>query len=349
MKMKNIIYYSVILSMIALFISCSSNKSDETTEIITEREIPVKVMIAKESTEEIVKTYTGTLEGKKQAVIYSKIAEAVSKVNVREGNQVKTDQVLVSLDNYGASSSYQQNLALYKNAEKNYNKMAYLFEEKAISESAYDAARTEYEVSKASWEAADKLVNIQSPIEGTVTSLLVSKGDYLSAGQQIATIATTDTLRVKFGVNEKDIKQVKEGNSVNLVVNSLNLTATGFISTVAESADPFTRSYQVEALLINTNKTFSPGMFVRVEIIMDVLDNVITVPREVILNLDGKDMIYTVRDDKARLNEVILGEDLDGRVIVSSGLSAGDTLVTLGQDYLENDIKVKITSVETDK
>ena len=255
MKKKNIIYYSVILSMIALFISCSSNKSDETTEIITEREIPVKVMIAKESTEEIVKTYTGTLEGKKQAVIYSKIAEAVSKVNVREGNQVKTDQVLVSLDNYGASSSYQQNLALYKNAEKNYNKMAYLFEEKAISESAYDAARTEYEVSKASWEAVDKLVNIQSPIEGTVTSLLVSKGDYLSAGQQIATIATTDTLRVKFGVNEKDIKQVKEGNSVNLVVNSLNLTATGFISTVAESADPFTRSYQVEALLINTNKT----------------------------------------------------------------------------------------------
>lgn len=346
MKKKNIINYSVILAMIALLNSCSNN-NDETTDIIAEREIPVKVMIAKESTEEVVKTYTGTLEGKKQAVIYSKIAEAVNKVYVREGDHVKVDQVIVSLDNYGASSSYQQSMTLYKNAEKNFNKMSYLFEEGAISESAYDAAKTDYEVSKASWEAADKLVNIQSPIEGMVTSLLVSRGDYLTAGQQLFTIATTDTLRVKFGVNEMDIKQVKEGNSVNLVVNSLNLTATGLINTVAKSADPFNRSYQVEALLVNNNKTFNPGMFVRVELIMDVLDNVITVPREVVLNLDGKDMIYTVRDNKARLNEVILGENLNGRVIISSGIIAGDTLVTLGQDYLEDDIKVKITNVET--
>ena len=115
---KNIIGLSVILTMTLLMMSCSGDNSDETAEIKTEREIPVKVLVAKASTEELVRTYTGTLEGKKQAVIYSKIAEAVNKVLVREGNQVKADQVIVSLDNYGASSSYQQNLAVYKNAEK---------------------------------------------------------------------------------------------------------------------------------------------------------------------------------------------------------------------------------------
>jgi len=344
---KNIGCFSVILSMMTLFLSCSSDDTNDNAEIKTEREIPIKVMVAKSSTEELVRTYTGTLEGKKQAVIYSKIAEAVNNVHVREGNQVKADQVIVSLDNYGATSSYQQNLALYKNAEKNYNKMAYLYEEGAVSESAYDAAKTDYEVSKAAWEAADKLVNIQTPIAGTITSLLISKGDYLTAGQKIATIATIDTLRVKFGVNEKDIKHVDEGNNVNLVVNSLNLSAPGIISSVAKSADPFNRSYQVEALLINSDKIFSPGMFVRIEIIMDVLENVIKVPRQTVLNLDGKDLIYTVKNNKAKLNEVKLGEDIDGHVIISSGLTPGDTLVTLGQDYLEDDIKVKITSMES--
>ena len=347
MTKKKIFYSAVILSMIAMLLSCGSGESNENTDVSIEREIPVKVMIANQSTEELVKTYTGTLEGKKQAVIYSKISEAVDKTFVKEGDKVKPEQVIVSLDNYGASSSYQQTLSLYKNAEKNFNKMAYLYEEGAVSESQYDGAKTEYEVSKASWRAASKLVNIQTPIKGTVTSLLVSKGDFLSAGQEIATIATIDTLRVKFGVNEKDINHVKKGSKVNLVVNSLNLMATGIVSTIAKSADPFTRSYQVEALLINSERIFTPGMFVRVEIIMDVLENIITVPREVVLNLDGKDMIYTVVNNKAKLNEVILGIDLNGNVIINSGLKPGDTLVTLGQDYLEDDIKVKITSVET--
>jgi len=347
MIMKKILCFAAILSMMALLLSCGGQESDENVEVTIEREIPVKVMIASQSTEEFIKTYTGTLEGKKQAVIYSKIAEAVDKVLVKEGDRVKPDQVLVSLDNYGASSSYQQTFSLYKNAEKNFNKMAYLFEEGAVSESQYDGAKTEYEVSKASYEAASKMVNIQSPINGTVTSLPVSKGDFVSAGQKIATIATTDILRVKFGVNEKDIQHIDEGSNVNLVVNSLDLKATGIVSSIAKSADPFTRSYQVEALLLNSEKIFNPGMFVRIEIIMDILENVITVPREVVLNLDGKDMIYTVSNGKAKLYEVRLGEDLNGKVIINSGLNVGDTLVTLGQDYLEDDIKVKITSVET--
>lgn len=347
MTKKKIFYSAVILSMIAMLLSCGGEESNKNTDVSIEREIPVKVIIVNQSTEELVKTYTGTLEGKKQAVIYSKIAEAVDKTFVKEGDKVKPEQVIVSLDNYGASSSYQQTLSLYKNAEKNFNKMAYLYEEGAVSESQYDGAKTEYEVSKASWRAASKLVNIQTPIKGTVTSLLVSKGDFLSAGQKIATIATIDTLRVKFGVNEKDINHVKKGSKVNLVVNSLNLMATGIVNTIAKSADPFTRSYQVEALLINSERIFTPGMFVRVEIIMDVLENIITVPREVVLNLDGKNMIYTVVNNKAKLNEVSLGVDLNGSVIINSGLNVGDTLVTLGQDYLEDDIKVKITIVET--
>ena len=88
-------------------------------------------------------------------------------------------------------------------------------------------------------------------------------------------------------------------------------------------------------------------MFIRIEIIMDILENVITVPRKVVLNLDGKDMIYTVKNGKAKLKGVSLGVDISGRVIINSGLNAGDTLVTLGQDYLEDNINVKITSVET--
>ncbi len=347
MIMKKILCFAAILSMMAMLLSCGGQESDDNVEVTIEREIPVKVMITSHSTEEFIKTYTGTLEGKKQAVIYSKITEAVDEIHVKEGDRVSPEQVLVSLDNYGASSSYQQTFSLYKNAEKNFNKMAYLYEEGAVSESQYDGAKTEYEVSKASYEAANKLVNIQSPINGTVTSLPVSKGDFVSAGQNIATIATTDTLRVKFGVNEKDIKHINEGSNVNLVVNSLDLKATGIVNTIAKSADPFTRSYQVEALLINNEKIFNPGMFVRIEIIMDVLENVITIPRESVLNLDGKDMIYTIVNSKAKLKEVSLGVDLNGKVIINSGLNAGDTLVTMGQDYLEDDIKVKITSVET--
>ena len=335
----------VTLTALSLVISSCSNNAEKVEQKAAT--VAVKVTVVQPSDEEVFKTYTGTLEGEKQAVISAKIAEAVEAVHIREGERVKAEQVLISLDKSGPSSRYQEGLSLYRNAEKNYKKMQYLFDEGAVSESQFDAAKTEFEVAQAGFDAAARLVEIQSPIDGIVTSMRVSRGDYLNPGQELATVATTDKLRVKFGVNDADMGYIEQGKKVSITSESVTQPAEGKVVSVSRSADPNTRAFQVEAAVDNADGLFKPGMFVRIEVTLAHLANILTVPRQAILQLSGNEVVYVVSNGAAQRRSVTPGTDLGGRVVIASGLSDGDTVVTLGQDYLQDGTVVNITEVLT--
>jgi len=331
----------MVISFLAVY-SCGNNQDTVKKE---RPAVAVEATVVGLSDEEIVKTYTGTLEGEKQTVIRAKIAEAVDTVHVREGQSVKANQVFISLDKSGPSSQYQQERSLYENAKKNYKKMEYLFGEGAVSESQFDAAKTQYEVNKAGFEAAAQLVEVQSPIDGVVTSLKVSKGDFLGPGQELATVATVDRLRVKFGVNAADIGSVAPGTVVTVSSGGATQTVEGIVQSVARSADPVTRTFQVEIVLDNSEEVFKPGVFVRIDVPLKQLTAVIVAPRQAVIARLWGEAAFVVSNGVAHEREVKIGADLDGRIVVLSGLNVGDTLVTLGQDYLQEGTKVNITEV----
>jgi len=313
---KNIIQSIVLMVMAAMTLSCSGEQVAEKVERVT----AVECMIVGQSDETTTRTFTGSLQGEQQAVIYAKIAEAVEKVNVKEGESVKAGQVLLTLDKFGPSSQYQQAYSLYQNAEKNFKKMEYLYGEGAISESQYDASQTEYTVSRASFEAARRLVEIESPIDGIVTSLKVSNGDYLNPGQQLATVASTAKLRIKFGVNVADARYLSEGSAVTIVADAAETNGAGKVVSVARSADPATRT------------------------VLDEVKSVVVIPRSAVMELSEQATVFTVVNGLAVQQALALGLEMDGRVVIESGLAPGDTLITLGQDYLEDGSRVNITA-----
>jgi membrane fusion protein (multidrug efflux system) len=324
-------------------ISCTEQQS-ETAAV--ERLVAVKAMVTQPSDRQVIRTYTGSLQGEQQAVLRARLAEAVETVHVTEGQSVKTDDILITLDKYGPSSQYVQTQSQYQNSKKNFEKMEYLFGEGAASESQFDAARTQYEVAQAQFEAVSRMIDIRTPIAGQVTSINVSPGDLVRQGQELATIATTDRLRAKFGVNADDVRFFKAGAEVVVIGETSETSASGKVATVASSADPTSRSFQVEAIIDNSAGQFSPGMFVHIDYILERLPGVIAVPREAIINFDGQETVFAAVAGRAQMRRVTLGADLSGDVVILSGLNAGDTLVTLGQDYLEDSLKLNITELE---
>ena len=332
-----------LLALTTVVSSCSGDQAAEQATI--ERTIAVKTQLVGLSNRQIIKTYTGSLEGEKQAVLYSKVAEAVEKVNVKEGQVATAGMVLISLDRTGPSSQHQQAKSIYKNSEKNYKKMEYLFKEGAVSESAYDAARTDYEVNKASFEAAEQLVDIRSPIGGVVTSVDVSEGDFVQVGSRLATVATTKKLRVKFGVNAADIGTFEKGAKVHITADGVTGEAIGEVVAIAGSADPVSRTFEVEALIDNKDGLFKPGIFARIEFVERDLTDVVVVPRSSIITLEGQDCVYIVSGGKAVRRTLTLGTSIGDEILVESGLVVGDTLVTLGQDYLDEGFAVNVTGL----
>ena len=334
----------VILTLVGLFLSCGG--TDETQQGPQEHILAVKALLVQKTSQDIVKTFTGSLEGEKQTDIYAKLAESVEKIHVRENQQVPANQVLISLDRLGSSSRYNESRTLYLNSEKYYEKKEYLFKEGAISEVEFDAAKTEYEVNKANFEAVSKLVDIRTPIAGVVTAIDVSEGDFVNIGQKLATVASTGRLRVKFGVNSDEVKDFEIGLDVTITSTVFNYRASGEVVSVASSADPRTRTFQIEVMLDNVENRFKPGMFVRVSLVLDKLEDVLLIPRRAILILDDKPTVFVINEDRVSQRLLNLGPEVNGRVVVTEGLVENDTLVTLGQDYLEDGSKVKITTWE---
>jgi membrane fusion protein (multidrug efflux system) len=335
----------LVLPLVAAVMLSSCSKQEETEP--EQRPVSVETMVLQPSAERVLRTYTASLEGEQQADIYAKIAEAVEQVRVREGQTVKTGQVLISLDKTGPSSMYRTAESVLRNAEKNHRKMDFLYKEGAVAESRFDAATTEYEVAKADFDAAARLVEVESPIGGTVTSLDVTAGDYLYTGQKLATVASTDRLRARFGVNARDVGYFEEDAAVTITADEIGRELSGRVVSVAGSADPVTRAFQIEVLLDNGERLYRPGMFVRVSAVVAELDSVLVVPRSAVLTLEGKQTAFVVSNGTAYKRLVELDRDLSGSVVVASGLSPGDTLVTLGQNYLDDGFPVRITATET--
>ena len=341
--MKHILLVIIVLIIAVALIACSGNEAKETD--ISKPAIAVKAELVKSETIEIIKTYTGSLKGEKQTTIYAKVSEAVETINVREGDNVKANQVLLQLDKTGPSSNFLQSKELFLNAKKKYEKMDYLYKEGAVSEVDFDAAETDYKVKKASYDAASKLVDIESPISGVVTSVDVSEGDFVMIGQKLATIANSDKLRVTFEVNPVEITSMKIGAAVLVLNEKTNSKTSGKITAIASSADPISRAFKVEALVENTNNELMPGMFVRIEYTAEKLDDVLVIPRKAVQVRNDKNMVFLASNGVAYLKEVVLGVDNNGDIVVTSGLNKSDTLITIGQEYLDDSTEIRITEL----
>jgi len=319
----------------------------EQQAVEVERQTSVNVSIVGTSDEEVTRSFTGSIEGERQADLYAKISEAVEKVHFSEGKIVRAGQVVVSLDKDGPSSNFRQAQSLLNNSKKHFEKMELLYNEGAVSETQFDAARTDYEVNQAAFDAAAQLVRIESPVNGIVTSVDVSPGDFVGAGQKLATVASIDKLRIKLAVNARDIDYFLQGAKVTVNAEGVDETGVGEVVSIARSADPETRAFQVEVGMDNASEAFSPGLFVAVGITLEELDDVIVVDRGAVLLLDNQNVAFVVYNGTADKRTLTLGADLNGHVVVREGLSTGDTLVTLGQTYLDDGFKVKIIEVES--
>ncbi|MCX6828502.1 MAG: efflux RND transporter periplasmic adaptor subunit [candidate division Zixibacteria bacterium] len=329
------------LALSLVLAACSGNQKSDSAS--TEQIISVKGELVTAVSRQLTKTFTGSLEGVKQAVIRAKIAEAVEKIHAREGEYVRTNDPVVSLDRSGPTSSYMQAYSVYQNAEKNFNKMKYLYDQGAVSESQFDGARTEYEVSRANYEAALQMVDLKSPISGTVTSVDVSVGEYVSPGMQVATVASIERMRMKLGISNADIGFFREGQDVKVTVEGdSTLVGEGKVVNVARSADPVTRAFQAEIEIANERHLFKPGMFAKAELVTAKYDNIVAAPGPAILGLEGKNFVFVYSNGKAVYREILMGVEFDGYTEIKSGLNVGDTLITIGQNYVRDGDKVKL-------
>lgn len=340
---------ALLISSALILSGCGKKKTEENqnaARVATTDSVTVMTYKAEEQKLMLVKTYTGSLEGEKQANIVSQLAERIIDIPVSVGAFVKAGQVVVKLDKGGVTSQFYQAQSNMQNAERNLERTKALFESGAVARQALDGVQTAYDIAKANFNAARNAVEITSPISGVVTSVARNIGDFTSPGAPIMTVATVSELKLIMNIGEADMPYVTPGKNVK-IYSELNpsVAASGKITEIARSADLSTRTFQIKATFANLkNAWFKPGMFAKAELELTTPQPVVTIPREAVIYTDKGPKIYVIADGKAASRNVRLGLQNDKVIEVTEGLKSGEVVATVGMNNLKEGSPVIVSN-----
>jgi len=174
--------------------------------------------------------------------------------------------------------------------------------------------------------------------------MMVDVGDTISLGMPIATIIDIRKLRVLVGISSQEIPKVKKGQEVEIKIDAYpNLNLKGRVSFIGPQADLSSRTFPIEIKVKNTNdKKLKPGMIARANILVAKEDNIIVIPQDSILNVDGKQVVYVVHENRAVMREITVTKVFENEVCACQNLKPGELLVITGQQNLVEGVLVTI-------
>ena len=196
-------------------------------------------------------------------------------------------------------------------------------------------------------ENVDGAGNVIAPISGTLVSLNAEENAFVSPSMPVAVIDGVDQMKISVSVSEALVPKLTIGDSVDITVSAASQTFTGTIRSVEQAANAQTKLYTVTVSVPSDVSGLLSGMFADVTFHTDTASGAIVVPTESILTSGSTQYVYVVQDDNtAKYVEVTTGLTGNGVTEVTSGLSAGQQLVTVGQSYLSDGAAVRVVSGE---
>lgn len=297
--------------------------------------VPVEALKVAVETAQRQTLAIGTFRSYESVIIRPEVTGRVVELSFREGEKVKSGQIMVRLDDSVEKATLGQAEARLALAKANFARAQTLVAREAGTIKALDEARTGLLSAEADITLAkarlDKM-SIAAPFDGIVGLRKVSVGDYLSPGTAVVNVEQIDPLKIDFRVPEIFLPAVKDGAPISVTVDAFpGRSFAGQIYAIDPLIDQAGRSIVVRARIGNPGDILRPGLFARVTLTLAVRENAIFVPEQSIIPIGDKTFVYRIVDGKVTNTQVKLGLRRNASVEVLEGLSPGDLVVTAGQ------------------
>ena len=365
MKTKKLLRYSLIAVVVLIVLAVVGKKAGWFG-----KEETILVAVEKAKRRDIVETITanGKIQPETEVIISPDVSGEIVDLKVKEGDMVNLGQLLArikpevyisardrSLASLNSSKArFSQAEAQYIQKELDYNRNKKLWEQQAISEAVYETAMSSYQVAKAELDAAkysvksaeaalaeaqENLVktSIYAPMPGTVSMLLVEKGErvvgaQMMTGTEMMRIADLDRMEVMVEVNENDIVSVTMEDTALIEVDAfLGQKFKGIVTEIANSAKTIglttdqVTNFEVKILLLRESyqtlydegydNPFRPGMSATVDIMTEIESGVLSIPIQAVTTrsdsslLEGSEEVEETEevkeDEEEEINEVV--------------------------------------------
>ncbi|MGI6395064.1 MAG: efflux RND transporter periplasmic adaptor subunit [bacterium] len=313
----------------------------------------------------------------KTAYINPKVAATILRFNVNEGDAVKAGQIMAQLDGSdyavgvqaskaqleAAEAGVLQAEAAYSKISADYERFQTLKKNGSISESDYEQVESGYRQTAAGLAAAKAQKNmaaaalegnrrqlnytsIIAPFSGFIASRNGEIGEMAapSSPRPMFEVVQSNKLKVDIFISELEIGGITKESVAKITFDSFpDEPVEAKISLINSKVDPMTKSVKIELIVDNSAMKFKPGMTVRVNMTLPEKEHLV-VPRNAVFTRDNEAGIVYIKNEADRVftKDINMGDNIEGFVVVESGLKGDEDIVVGGGRRLEEGQKVTV-------
>ncbi|MEH6305847.1 efflux RND transporter periplasmic adaptor subunit [Olivibacter sp. CPCC 100613] len=342
--------FGSLLMLLAAFASCKS-ASDQSAAGFKEDTIPVKLLtLSQESNGQQVKT-SGIFTTDNEAVLSFKNGGVLSKVYVKEGDAVRTGQLLAVLNPTEIAASVRQAKLSEEKAQRDFQRAQALFRDSVATLEQLQNAETALRIAQEQLRAANYNQNqteIRAASAGYVLKRFVNDGQVVGPGSPVIQLNRTggSDWQLKVGVSDQQWATIAVGDSATISSDVLGRNVSALVYKKSEGIDPASGVFTIMLKLVpgNYDKKIGAGMFAQATIYTKERASHWQIPYDAILDGDaGKAFVFVTNDGKtAKQVEVEIDAIQQNRVSVSKGLEDARSLIISGSAYLTNGSPISV-------
>lgn len=348
--MKN---YTIFLSFLLLILSQFSctKSSKENAETAIEEIIPVTVMPLKASLDHAILPTSGQFSTEDETFLGFKIGGIVQHIFVKEGDAVKTGQLLATLNLTEIKSQVQQAQIGLEKAKRDFMRAGNLYRDSVATLEQFQNAKSAFEVAQQQFNQLNfnrDFAEIRANQSGFVLRKLANDGQVVGPGTPILQVngANNANWILKVALSDRDWANVQVGDDANILVESFSKqTFPGKVVKKSEGVDPITGTLWVN---ISANqiprKHLASGLFGKASIQLRSNLTSWKIPYDAIMDGNEEEGYVFISNDQkiAQKVKVKLGKLENGQVNIVSGLENAQYLITSGNAYLDDQSPIKI-------
>lgn len=302
----------------------------------------------------------GIVEPERKIEIFSRLSAYVKSIVKEEGDYVRNNEVLATLDDTEIRISHQQNQIQLEQARlnlaeetKNYERSKELKTRELISDQEFQASEALYKQRQLELEDREESfknlelqlnwTRIRSLSDGYITERLIEMGDRVNANQQVYTIEDFNPLLIRVYVPTSDAIKLSPGMTADVTTEVIpGALFPGAVKLINPRIDVQTGTVKVTVEIVDESQRLKPGMFVEVRIVIGMLEGVLVIPRKAILYKQNKTYVFVAERGQVSQREVTLGLTEEDHVEVAEGVAEGDVIVTVGVESLKDGQRIEV-------
>ncbi|MFM6956926.1 MAG: efflux RND transporter periplasmic adaptor subunit [Ignavibacteria bacterium] len=349
--MKKILIPAGIIAFLAIIIGILEFNKSKAEQVIVKQTfvqnaIPVTVAQAEITELRNALTLVGTIMAGSDVNIVTEAGGRILKLYANPGQFKSAGSVIAEIDSELRRASVMNAQAAYDKAKIDYERMEKMFKEGVMNAMQMDQARYGFQAAEAQLIMSKRQLRdtkVTTPISGIINAKMVDQGATVGMNAVIANIVDISSLKVKVNVSEKDAFALKTGDKVLITTDVYpGIEFPGSVMSIAPKADE-AHTYPIEIRMSNSKEhPLKAGMFGKVSFTTIEKSDALIIPRSALIGSIKNPKVFVVLDGKAELREVQTGADAGTKLEILSGLQAGESIVTNGQNNLRPGSKVTI-------